>query len=38
MTDIRQGVTKEETDVPYISFAQFIPVYVEHTQARPNKQ
>ena len=41
MTDIGRGVTKEETHVPYIiylSFAQFIPIYVGLAQARPNKQ
>ena len=34
MTDTGRGVTKEETDVPYIyiSFAQFIPIYAGSPQ------
>ena len=42
MTDIGRGVTKEGLTYHiiyihvYISFVQFIPVYVGLTQARPN--
>ena len=35
MTDIGRGVTKDRRTI-YISFVQFIPVYVGLTQAHPN--
>ena len=41
MKDVGRGVTKDRRTILYIyiyiSFAQFIPVYVGLAQARPNK-